>query len=236
MREKIIVAIDLQEREALNTLLEELRGEAKFVKIGMELFYTFGPEIVMKLKEMNFKVFLDLKVHDIPNTTKKTIKTITKLGADIINVHALGGAKMLQAAVEGIDEAIAEDSTLIRPQLIGVTQLTSTTSESLNKDLGIEINLEQNIIHLAKLCYQNKLDGVVCSAFEVESIKSATSEDFICITPGIRPKTSPDDDQKRVMTPVQALLAGSDFLVIGRPITQATSPKKAYLDIVKEII
>jgi len=235
MREKIIVAIDLQEREALNTLLEELRGEAKFVKVGMELFYTFGPEIVIKLKQMNFKVFLDLKVHDIPNTAKKTLKTITKLGADIINVHALGGAKMLQAAVEGIDEAIAEDSNLIRPKLIGVTQLTSTTSESLNKDLGIEINLEQNIIHLAKLCYQNKLDGVVCSAFEVEGIKNATSEDFICITPGIRPKATPNDDQKRVMTPIQALKAGSDFLVIGRPITQATSPKEAYLDIAQEI-
>jgi orotidine-5'-phosphate decarboxylase len=235
MKEKIIVAIDTQDQHALETLLLELQGHAQFVKIGMELFYSFGPQVVTQIKDMGFKIFLDLKIHDIPNTARKTVKTITKLGADIINIHALGGAEMIKAAVEGIDEALLENPLLSRPSLIGVTQLTSTTPQGLKENLGVEIDLEKNIIHLAQNCYKNGLDGVVCSAFEVESIKAATSSSFLCITPGIRPSSTNHDDQKRVMTPLEAIRVGSDYLVIGRPITQATSPKVAYNQLIQEL-
>ncbi len=236
MKDRVIVALDTQDQLSLDTLLKELKDEVQFVKVGMELFYTFGPQIVTQLKEMNYKVFLDLKLHDIPNTVKSSVKVITKLGADIINVHARGGKQMLEAAVEGVNEAMAEHPELLRPKLIGVTQLTSTTEDSLKEDMGIDINLSQNILHLSKLCFNSGLDGVVCSAFEVKMIKETTSQNFLCITPGIRPLNSSVNDQKRVMTPAQAIAAGSDYLVIGRPITKASSPKNAFKDIMKELI
>ena len=233
--ERIIVALDVQSEKRLDFLIEELSGVAKFVKVGMELYYTYGPQIIKRLKDKGFKVFLDLKIHDIPNTAKSSCKTITKLGADIINVHASGGAEMLRASVAGVDEAIAEDSRIKRPLLIGVTQLTSTDQSMLQEDLLINESLPKVVTHLAELSKRSGLDGIVSSPLEVQAVKDATGSEFICVTPGIRPKSTDKGDQKRVTTPKDASDGGSDYIVIGRAITQAQSPRSAYLNILKDL-
>jgi orotidine-5'-phosphate decarboxylase len=233
VKDKVIIALDVQSKADLDKLINNLEGAATFVKVGMELFYTFGPNIITDLKEKGFKVFLDLKIHDIPNTAKNSAKTITKLGADIINVHAAGGIEMMRAAVAGVDEAIYENNKIHRPLVIAVTQLTSTNQETLNRDLLISGSIEEVVVQYAKNAKSAGLDGVVSSPLEVKRIKEEVGDEFLCITPGIRPKGSNSNDQKRVTTPKEALNSGSDYIVIGRAVTISQNPKLAYDEIIK---
>jgi orotidine-5'-phosphate decarboxylase len=229
MRDKIIPALDVQSREDLDRLIFELKGEATIVKIGMELYYTYGNEILHRLKNEGFKIFLDLKMHDIPNTVHNAAKTLAKNGVDILNVHASGGAEMMRAALEGFK---TENEKGI---LIGVTQLTSTSTEVMNNELLIPGTINDVVLKYAELTKKSGLHGIVCSAHEVQKVKEHLGSDFQCITPGIRPKGVDNNDQKRVMTPLEAINIGSDYLVIGRAITKADSPRSAFKSILEEI-
>lgn len=185
----------------------------------MELYYAEGPEVVRYLKSLGHSVFLDLKLHDIPNTVKSAMKVLSQLGVDMTNVHAAGGVEMMKAAREGLGK---------EAKLIAVTQLTSTSEEQMRDFQNIQTSLQESVIHYAKKTAEAGLDGVVCSAQEVQLIKQATNSDFICLTPGIRPAGAAVGDQKRVMTPADAYQIGSDYIVVGRPITQAEDPVAAY--------
>ncbi|HLW57645.1 MAG TPA: orotidine-5'-phosphate decarboxylase [Bacteriovoracaceae bacterium] len=209
MNEKIILALDLSTKEEVEKTILKFREKIKWVKVGMELFYSQGPDIVHYLKDQDFSIFLDLKLHDIPNTVGQALKNLCKLPIDMINLHTLGGSKMMSEA-----SAVVKDS-LYSPYLIGVTQLTSTDEQAFI-ELGFRGSLVDNVAHLAQLAHQNHLDGVVCSAHEVPIIKNICGADFLCVTPGIRLLGSSSDDQKRIMTPDNALKLGSDFLVMGR--------------------
>lgn len=200
-----------------------------FVKIGMELFYGAGPSIVREIKSRGHRIFLDLKLHDIPNTVRKTMKVLSALDVDMTNVHAAGTVEMMKAAVEGLTR---EDGT--RPLLIAVTQLTSTSQERLENDLLIERPMEEVIRHYARNARAAGLDGVVCSPLEASAVKSACGQDFLAVTPGIRFADSAADDQVRITTPARAREIGSDFIVVGRPITAAADPVAAYLKCVEE--
>lgn len=221
MREnRPIVALDFPSFEDVKAFLALFPAEEKlYVKIGMELYYAAGPEIVSYLKSLGHSVFLDLKLHDIPNTVKSAMAVLAKLGVDMTNVHAAGGVEMMRAAREGLGSG---------PKLIAVTQLTSTSEKQMHDFQNIQTSLAESVVHYAKKTAEAGLDGVVCSAHEVEAIKAATSEDFVCLTPGIRPTGSATGDQKRVMTPADARAIGSDYIVVGRPITQAEDPVVAY--------
>ena len=197
-----------------------------YVKIGMELFYAEGPVIVKKLKERGHKVFLDLKLHDIPNTVKKAMIVLGGYGVDMVNVHAAGGIEMMRTAKEGLMLGAARYAD--KPKLIAVTQLTSTDEETLRDQLLIDKPMEEVVKEYALNAKEAGLDGVVCSAFEAAGIHEACGEDFITVTPGIRFKDSAADDQKRVMSPAEAKDAGSDFIVVGRPVTAAERPIDAY--------
>lgn len=221
MREnRPIVALDFPSFEDVKAFLALFPAEEKlYVKIGMELYYAAGPEIVFYVKSLGHSVFLDLKLHDIPNTVKSAMAVLAKLGVDMTNVHAAGGVEMMRAAREGLGSG---------PKLIAVTQLTSTSEKQMHDFQNIQTSLAESVVHYAKKTAEAGLDGVVCSAHEVEAIKAATSEDFVCLTPGIRPAGSATGDQKRVMTPADARAIGSDYIVVGRPITQAEDPVVAY--------
>lgn len=197
-----------------------------FVKVGMELFYAEGPALVKKLKERGHKVFLDLKLHDIPNTVKKTMTVLGEYGVDMVNVHAAGGVEMMKAAKAGLMLGAARYAD--KPKLIAVTQLTSTDEAMLKGELLIDRPMEEVVKTYALNAKEAGLDGVVCSAFEAKTIHEACGEDFITVTPGIRFEDSASDDQKRVMTPAKAREAGSDYIVVGRPITAAEKPIDAY--------
>ena len=227
MQDKIITALDIQTNEELDYLFDELSDDIKIVKIGMEAFYTFGNDIVKKFKEKNIKIFLDLKLHDIPTTVHKACKTLGNLEVDILNLHAAGGKEMMKAGLEGFL------SSNPRGKLIGVTQLTSTNQEMMNNELNIQGSIEDQVKRMSLLVKEAGLHGIVSSAGEVKLVKEEIGSDFLCITPGIRPKGAHTDDQKRIYTPAEALSFGADYLVIGRPITKASSPKQAYLDIIK---
>ena len=229
IKDKIIVAIDTQSEERLNFLINELKDQASFVKIGMELFYTYGPDIIKKLKDLGFKIFLDLKLHDIPQTVHNSCKTLSKLNIDILNIHAAGGMNMMRQALSGYRE-FNENG-----KLIAVTQLTSTDQETLNTQIGIPGELNEAVIHYAKLTQQAGLNGVVCSAKEIQIVKENCGLDFLCVTPGIRPKGSVAHDQKRILTPFEAVQLGVDHMVIGRAITQAVSPRESFITILEEI-
>ncbi|MBM7641782.1 orotidine-5'-phosphate decarboxylase [Streptococcus loxodontisalivarius] len=224
MREiRPIVALDFPSFEDVKAFLALFPEEEKlYVKIGMELYYAAGPEIVRYVKSQGHSVFLDLKLHDIPNTVKSAMKVLSNLGVDMTNVHAAGGVEMMKAAREGLGQG---------PKLIAVTQLTSTSEEQMKDFQNIQTSLAESVVHYAKKTAEAGLDGVVCSAHEVEAIKSATNSDFVCLTPGIRPAGSAIGDQKRVMTPSDARQIGSDYIVVGRPITQAENPVEAYRQI-----
>ena len=221
MREsRPVIALDFPSFEAVKQFLALFpAGESLYLKVGMELYYATGPEIVSYLKSLGHSVFLDLKLHDIPNTVKSAMKVLSHLGVDMTNVHASGGVEMMKAAREGLGK---------EAKLIAVTQLTSTSEEQMRDFQNIQTSLQESVIHYAKKTAEAGLDGVVCSAQEVKLIKEATSPDFICLTPGIRPSGAAVGDQKRVMTPADAYQIGSDFIVVGRPITQATDPVAAY--------
>ncbi|GCF93699.1 orotidine 5'-phosphate decarboxylase [Enterococcus florum] len=233
MEKRPVIALDFSSKEAIKTFLAQFPAEEKlFVKIGMELFYQEGPSIVHELTANGHDVFLDLKLHDIPNTVKKAMKGLAKLGVRMTNVHAAGGVEMMKAAKEGLTEGTAQGKAV--PDLIAVTQLTSTSEEQMHRDQLIQVPLKESVVHYAKCAQEAGLDGVVCSALEVEMIHEATNDGFICLTPGIRPKGASVGDQKRVMDPQQAREIGSNYIVVGRPITQSETPYGSYLQIKKE--
>ena len=224
MAKDVIIACDFPSAvDTLNFLDRFPAGEKPFVKIGMELFYSSGPEIVRELKRRGHKIFLDLKLHDIPNTVRKTMQVVTKLDIDMTNVHAAGTIEMMRAALEGLTR---EDGT--RPLLIAVTQLTSTSEERMQKELLIGASINDTIVHYAKNAREAGLDGVVCSPLEAGMVKNACGTAFQTVTPGIRFADSAADDQVRITTPARAREIGSDFIVVGRPITAADDPVAAW--------
>lgn len=227
--EKIIVALDYSDKPEAVKTMKTLQGHKVWVKIGMELFYAEGPQVIHEAKELGLKVFLDLKLHDIPNTVGQGIKSLTRLPIDMINVHAAGGRAMMERAREAIE------ASQTKPLLIAVTQLTSTTTEQMNTEQGISGNILESVIRFARLTKDAGLDGVVSSPLEVRAIKEHCGESFLTITPGIRPKEAETQDQKRITTPAEALELGTDFMVIGRPITQAPDPRLALEKILQGI-
>ena len=222
-----VIALDFPTFEVLQAFLAKFPKEEKlYVKIGMELFYTAGPQVVEYVKSLGHSVFLDLKLHDIPNTVKSAMTVLARLGVDMTNVHAAGGVEMMAAAKEGLVAGTPAGQAV--PKLIAVTQLTSTSEAGMHEDQMIMTSLQDSVVHYAQKTQAAGLDGVVCSAQEVALIKQATSTDFIALTPGIRPTGASVGDQKRVMTPSAARQIGSDYIVVGRPITQAADPVAAY--------
>ena len=226
-QEKIIVALDTQDKGTLMGLFQKLEGKKVWVKIGMELFYSLGSSVIHDAKARGFKVFLDLKLHDIPNTVGQSIKSLTNLPIDMVNIHALGGSEMMKRAADAIRSGSHP------PLLIAVTQLTSTSMEQMNQEQGIQGELQKNVLLLSELAKKSGCHGVVCSAQEVRMIKDKCGSDFKTVTPGIRPKGADVQDQKRIMTPQEAHEMGTDFMVIGRPITGATDPQLALENILK---
>lgn len=231
MKRDVIIACDFASKEEALNFLDKFEGEARkpMVKIGMELYYAAGNEIVKELKRRGYKIFLDLKLHDIPNTVKKAMKVLSSLDVDMVNVHAAGTKEMMKAAVEGLTR---EDGR--RPLLIAVTQLTSTSQEALNDQLLIEGNINDCIAHYARNAKEAGLDGVVCSPLEAGIVKEACGKDFMAVTPGIRFADSKADDQKRITTPGRAREIGSDFIVVGRPITASEDPVASWRRCVEE--
>lgn len=231
MGKDVIVACDFSSKDALLEFLDKFSGRKPFVKIGMELFYAEGPEIVKAVKERGHKIFLDLKLCDIPNTVKKSMKVLSSLDVDMTNLHAFGTKEMMKAAIEGLTR---EDGS--RPILIAVTQLTSTSEERMKNDLLIEAPLAEVVEHYAKCAADSGLDGVVCSPHEASRVKEVCGKNFVTVTPGIRFADSAADDQVRIMTPEKAKSVGSDYIVVGRPITAADDPVAAYERCVKEFV
>ena len=223
MGKDVIVACDFSSAEQVFAFLDKFSGRKPFVKIGMELYYAEGPGIVRAIKERGHKIFLDLKLHDIPNTVKKAMKVLSNLDVDICNLHAAGTTAMMQAALEGLTR---DDGS--RPLLIAVTQLTSTDQESMERDLLIHEPIDQVVMHYAKTAKNAGLDGIVCSPLEAGKVHDFCGEDFLTVTPGVRFADGETGDQKRVMTPAQAKQIGSDYIVVGRPITAAADPVVAY--------
>lgn len=225
--EKIIIALDTQEEKRFNSLLQELEGHKVWVKIGMECFYSLGSKTIEEANKRGFKVFLDLKLHDIPNTVAKSLKALAPLPFDMINVHAAGGSEMMKKAAEVVH------GIKRRPLLIAVTQLTSTSRQMMNDEQRISGDVLESVSHFAKLAKESGLDGVVSSPLETQAIKLICGSKFLTITPGIRPSHSATHDQVRVTTPADAIKLGTDYMVIGRPITEASSPRAALEEILK---
>ena len=223
MGKDVIVACDFASKAQTLEFLDQFTGRKPFVKIGMELFYAEGPDIVREIKARGHKIFLDLKLHDIPNTVKSAMAVLTGLGVDIINVHAAGTKRMMEAALEGLTRP---DGT--RPLLIAVTQLTSTDQQAMEEDLWIEKPLPEVVMHYAKCAEDAGLDGVVCSPLEAKAVHETCGAQFLTVTPGVRFAESAAGDQKRIMTPQQARIEGCDYIVVGRPITRAEDPGAAY--------
>lgn len=236
MGKDVIIACDFAGEKETYEFLELFKEEKPFVKIGMELFYSAGPEIVKNIKARGHKVFLDLKCHDIPNTVKKTMKVIGGLGVDICNLHAAGTSAMMKAAVEGLEEGTMEARRNWRPLLIAVTQLTSTDEETMQKEILIDKPLEEVVMSYALNAKKAGLDGVVCSAMEAGKVHEVCGESFLTVTPGIRFAEGDKGDQKRVMTPEAAKEAGADYIVVGRSITEAEDPVAAYRRCMNEFV
>ena len=223
MGKDIIIALDFDSREKTLAFLDRFTGEKPFVKIGMELFYAEGPQVVREIRARGHKIFLDLKLHDIPNTVKKAMAALSALDVDIVNLHAAGTQAMMRAALEGLTRP---DGT--RPLLIAVTQLTSTEQSSMEKELLIREPIEQVVLHYARNAAAAGLDGVVCSPREAGIIHEHCGAGFLTVTPGVRFSHAAGDAQKRVTTPAEAKAIGADYIVVGRPITQAADPVAAY--------
>ena len=231
MGKDVIVALDFDGREKTLAFLDQFTEEKPFVKIGMELFYAEGPSVVREIRARGHKIFLDLKLHDIPNTVKKAMAALSALDVDIVNVHAAGTGAMMSAALAGLTRP---DGT--RPLLIAVTQLTSTDQDMLEKELWIEKPMEEVVLHYAEIASIVGLDGVVCSPLEAGSIHERCGRNFLTVTPGVRFAGGDAGDQKRVTTPARAKELGSDYIVVGRPITQAEDPVAAYRRCVAEFV
>ena len=227
----VIVALDFPSAKEVYSFLDKFDDEKPFVKIGMELFYAEGPEIVREIKKRGHKIFLDLKLHDIPNTIMKAMSSLSKLDVDMCNLHASGGSEMMKWALKGLTRG---DGT--RPILIAVTQLTSTDDKMLKEELLINETMEKTVESYALNAKNSGLDGVVCSPLEVAKVHSACGKDFLTVTPGVRFAGGEKGDQKRVMTPAEAKKTGSDYIVVGRPITQADDPVAAYKLAKKEFL
>ena len=223
MGKDVIIALDFDSREKTLAFLNLFQDEKPFVKIGMELFYAEGPDIVRQIHARGHRIFLDLKLHDIPNTVKKAMAALSALDVDIINLHAAGTKAMMSAALEGLTRP---DGT--RPLLIAVTQLTSTDQERMDRELLIHAPIDEVVLHYARNARDAGLDGVVCSPLEAGSIHARCGADFLTVTPGVRFADAAGDDQKRVTTPAEAKAIGADYIVVGRPITQANDPVAAY--------
>lgn len=231
MAKDVIIACDFDSKEKVFEFLDKFQGKKPFVKIGMELYYAEGPEIVKKIKEKGHKIFLDLKLHDIPNTVRKSMAVLSRLDVDMCNLHAGGTINMMKAAIEGLTRP---DGT--RPLLIAVTQLTSTDQESMTNDLLIEKPIDEVVLHYAKNAKIAGLDGVVCSPLEAGKVHGACGQEFLTVTPGVRFADGEVGDQKRVTTPEKARELGSDYIVVGRPITASQDPVQAYERCLKEFL
>ena len=229
MGKDVIIACDFDSAEKTFAFLDKFEGKKPFVKIGMELYYAEGPSIVKEIKKRGHKIFLDLKLHDIPNTVKKSMAVLSHLDVDMTNLHASGTKRMMEAAIEGLTR---EDGS--RPMLIAVTQLTSTDQESMTNDLLINEPIDKVVMHYAHNAMEAGLDGVVCSPLEAGKVHDTCGKNFVTVTPGVRFADGEVGDQKRVMTPAQAKEIGSDYIVVGRPITAAADPVAAYERCVKE--
>lgn len=231
MGKDVIVACDFENAEKTFEFLDKFKDRKPFVKIGMELFYAEGPEIVRKIKQRGHKIFLDLKLHDIPNTVKRAMSVLSKADIDIANVHAAGTSKMMEAALSGL---MRPDGT--RPLLIAVTQLTSTDEKTMRDELLINAPIDEVVLHYAKNAESAGLDGIVCSPWEAEKVHSHIGRDFLTITPGIRFAENSAGDQKRIMTPLDAKKTGADYIVVGRPITEAEDPVSAYERCIEDFV
>ncbi len=231
MGKDVIIACDFASAEAVFSFLDQFKEEKPFVKIGMELFYAEGPSIVKEIKKRGHKIFLDLKLHDIPNTVKKSMAVLSRLDVDMTNLHAAGTKRMMEAAIEGLTRP---DGT--RPMLIAVTQLTSTDQESMENDLLIHEPIDKVVMHYAHNAMEAGLDGVVCSPLEAGKVHDTCGKSFVTVTPGVRFADGDVGDQKRVMTPEEAKKVGSDYIVVGRPITAAADPVAAYRRCVAEFV
>ena len=231
MGRDVIVACDFASAAQTLEFLDRFTGRKPFVKIGMELYYAEGPDIVRRLKDRGHSIFLDLKLHDIPNTVRRAMAVLSRLDVDIVNLHAAGTTAMMEAALEGLTRPDGS-----RPLLIAVTQLTSTDQQSMERDLLIRAPIDQVVLHYAQTARRAGLDGVVCSPLEAEKVHAACGADFLTVTPGVRFADGDTGDQKRVMTPAQAKAAGADYIVVGRPITAAPDPEAAYARCLREFI
>ena len=231
MGKDVIIACDFASKEDCFSFLDKFTGKKPFVKIGMELFYAEGPQIVREIKARGHKIFLDLKLHDIPNTVKKSMAVLSRLDVDMTNLHAAGTISMMEAAIEGLTRP---DGT--RPLLIAVTQLTSTDQERMENDLLIREPIDKVVMHYANNAKIAGLDGVVCSPLEAEKVHNTCGKSFLTVTPGVRFADGEKGDQKRVMTPAEAKKIGSDYIVVGRPITAAADPVAAYERCVEEFV
>ena len=231
MGKDVIIACDFADKETALSFLDKFEGRKPFVKIGMELFYAEGPQIVREIKARGHKIFLDLKLHDIPNTVKKSMAVLSRLDVDMCNLHAAGTSRMMEAALEGLTRP---DGT--RPLLIAVTQLTSTDQEAMERDLLIKEPIDKVVMHYAETAKNAGLDGVVCSPLEAQKVHDICGKKFLTVTPGVRFADGDIGDQKRVMTPEQAKKIGSDYIVVGRPITAAPDPVATYKRCIKEFV
>jgi len=231
MGKDVIIACDFASAEDTFKFLDKFEGKKPFVKIGMELYYAEGPSIVKEIKKRGHKIFLDLKLHDIPNTVKKSMAVLSRLDVDMTNLHASGTIPMMEAAIEGLTRP---DGT--RPLLIAVTQLTSTDEETMKRDLLINKPIADVVMHYAHNAKLAGLDGVVCSPLEAGKVHERCGKDFVTVTPGVRFADGDKGDQKRVMTPAEAKRIGSDYIVVGRPITAAEDPVAAYERCINEFV
>ena len=231
MNHDVIIALDFPSAQEVYAFLDQFREEKPFVKIGMELFYAEGPEIVRQIKARGHRIFLDLKLHDIPNTVKSAMRVLSRLDVDMVNLHAAGTIDMMRAALEGLTRPDGS-----RPMLLAVTQLTSTSEERMRRELLIDATMPEAVRRYAQNAKEAGLDGVVCSPLEAGMVHEACGADFATVTPGIRFADSAADDQRRVMTPEKARQGGSDYIVVGRPITRAEDPVAAYRRCVREFI
>ena len=231
MGKDVIIACDFSSKEETLAFLDKFSGKKPYVKIGMELFYAEGPEIVRKIKARGHQIFLDLKLHDIPNTVKKSMSVLSRLDVDMVNLHAAGSRAMLVAALEGVTRLDGS-----RPLVIAVTQLTSTSQERMQEELLISAPIDETVMHYAANAEKAGLDGVVCSPMEAGKVHETCGKQFLTVTPGIRFADGDKGDQVRVTTPAQAKEIGSDYIVVGRPITAAADPVAAYERCVAEFV
>jgi orotidine-5'-phosphate decarboxylase len=231
---KLMLALDVDSREKAEEWVHRLKAHVGFFKVGLQLFTKEGPELVRSIRARGGKIFLDVKYHDIPNTVAKACESATALGVDFVNVHALGGKAMMKAAAESLD-ATATRMRLPRPRLLAVTVLTSHDARALKEEVGLRSKPESEVVRLARSAKAAGCDGVVCSPQEVALVRKACGPDFVIVTPGVRPAGAPLHDQKRTLTAGQALAAGSDYLVVGRPITEAPDPVEAVLALAEDM-